>query len=144
MSKSQHAQAVLLHWAHLSMLIHAATEVSDAERLTHTFTHMHMQAIVTLAIKSKAGPIMIPFRERIALSRWMMAHHMVQGGVGASGEMEEKENWLKEMERGVRDVRRGVKKEQVMNDDGAYVSWLTNQNGLKKKVLFECRLSITM
>lgn len=69
MSKSQHTQAVLLQWAHLSVLIHAATEVSDAERLTHISTHMHMQAIVTLAIKSKAGPIMIPFRERIALSR---------------------------------------------------------------------------
>lgn len=67
MSKSTHTQAVLLEWAHLPMLIHAATEVSDAER--YTFTHMHMQGIVTLAIKSKAGPIMILFRERIALSR---------------------------------------------------------------------------
>lgn len=28
--------------------------------------------------------------------------------------------------------------EQVMNDDGAYVSWLTNQGGLKEKVPSEC------
>lgn len=34
---------------------------------THTFTPMHMQGIVTWAIKSKAGPIMIPFRENSSL-----------------------------------------------------------------------------
>lgn len=31
-----------------------------------------------------------------------------------------------------------MREEQVMNDDGAYVSWLTNQARLKEKVPSEC------
>lgn len=143
MSKSRRARAVLLHWAHLSVFTQAATEVSEAERLTHTLAHTHMRAIVTLAIKSKGGPIMIPFRGRIALPGWMMAHHIIcvrvcvcgaEGGIGASGEIEGKVALTK------RDGKEvwGMREEQVMNDDGAYVSWLTNQGGLKEKVPSEC------
>lgn len=127
MSKSPCSPAVLLQRAHLSTLIRRATEVSEAARLAHAFNRAHVQAIVILAIKTKAGPIMIPFREGTALWRWMMAHGMMLGGVEASRANGEKRIEWKEMEEGVSGVRRGV--EGADNEWWCvWVFWLPNKD----------------